>query len=41
MCNTFKEEWETASEQRNEEMDLLNIIKQMAEKRMVAYRDAN
>merc|ERR1712072_390837 len=41
MCDTFKMEWETASEQRNEEMDLLNIIKTMAEKRMVAYRDAN
>lgn len=41
MCDTFQREWDTATEQRNEEMDLLNIIKTMAEKRMVAYRDAN
>merc|ERR1712039_200561 len=29
-----------ATEGRNEERDLLRIIKQMAEKRMVKYRDA-
>ena len=41
MCNTFKHEYEIATEGRNEERDLLRIIKQLAEKRMVRYRDAN
>merc|ERR1712014_148505 len=30
-----------ATESRNEERDLLRIIKQLAEKRMVRYRDAS
>jgi len=34
-------QYETATEQRNEERDLLRIIKQLAEKRMVRYRDAS
>merc|ERR1712228_490106 len=41
MCATFKMQYETATEQRNEERDLLRIIKQLAEKRMVRYRDAS
>ena len=41
MCNTFKVEYEVATEGRNEERDLLRIIKVMAEKRRVRYRDAN
>jgi len=41
MCNTFKVEYEVATEGRNEERDLLRIIKVMAEKRMVRYRDAS
>jgi len=40
MCDAFKHEFEVATEGRNEERDLLRIIKQMAEKRMVKYRDA-
>ena len=40
MCDSFEHEYVTATEQRNEERDLLSIIKQMAEKRMVKYRDA-
>jgi hypothetical protein len=39
MCDSFEHEFETATEGRNEERDLLRIIKQMAEKRMVKYRD--
>merc|ERR1711981_712439 len=41
MCNTFELQYNTATEQRNEERDLLRIIKQLAEKHMVKYRDAN
>jgi len=41
MCNTFRVQYETATEQRNEERDLLRIIRQLAEKRMVRYRDAS
>lgn len=41
MCATFKHEYEIATEGRNEERDLLSIIKTMAENRMVRYRDAN
>merc|ERR1712113_1210021 len=41
MCASFKEQYETATEGRNEERDLLRIIKQLAEKRMVRYRDAS
>jgi hypothetical protein len=41
MCNTFKHEYEIATEGRNEERDLLSIIKTMAENRMVRYRDAS
>merc|ERR1712159_789120 len=41
MCATFKMQYETATEQRNEERDLLRIIRQLAEKRMVRYRDAD
>jgi|TARA_B110000914_G_scaffold153360_1_gene134517 hypothetical protein len=41
MCNTFKHEFEIATEGRNEERDLLSIIKTMAENRMVRYRDAS
>merc|ERR1712072_308032 len=40
MCDSFAHEFEVATEGRNEERDLLRIIKQMAEKRMVKYRDA-
>ena len=40
MCDSFEQSYNTATSQRNEERDLLNIIKQMAEKRMVKYRDA-
>merc|ERR1719230_394031 len=40
MCDAFEHEYETATEGRNEERDLLRIIQQMAEKRMVKYRDA-
>merc|ERR1712151_1071916 len=40
MCDSFEHEYEVATEGRNEERDLLRIIKQMAEKRMVKYRDA-
>ena len=38
---TFKHEFEIATEGRNEERDLLSIIKTMAENRMVRYRDAS
>ena len=38
MCDAFEHEYETASEGRHEERDLLRIIKTMAEKRMVKYR---
>lgn len=41
MCNTFRTEYELATEGRNEERDLLSIIRTMAENRMVRYRDAN
>jgi hypothetical protein len=41
MCDSFRTEYEVATEGRNEERDLLRIIKQLAEKRMVKYRDAN
>lgn len=41
MCDTFEAEWNTASEQRKEEMDLLRIIRTMANERMAQYRDAN
>merc|ERR1719456_2146123 len=41
MCATFAEQYATATEGRNEERDLLRIIKQLAEKRMVRYRDAS
>merc|ERR1712228_876758 len=41
MCASFKEQYETATEGRNEERDLLRIIKQLAEKRMARYRDAS
>merc|ERR1719359_68605 len=41
MCETFRTQYETATEGRNEERDLLRIIKQLAEKHMVRYRDAN
>ena len=41
MCDSFEHEYNTATEQRNEERDLLSIIKQMAEKRMTRYRDAS
>jgi len=41
MCNTFEHEYEIATEGRNEERDLLSIIKTMAENRMVRYRDAS
>ena len=39
MCDSFEHEYNTTTEQRNEERDLLSIIKQMAEKRMIKYRD--
>merc|ERR1712159_702013 len=41
MCEAFRVSYETATEGRNEERDLLRIIKQLAEKHMVRYRDAN
>lgn len=41
MCDTFAMEYEVATEGRNEERDLLRIIRVMAEKRMVRYADAN
>merc|ERR1712151_349658 len=41
MCEAFKVSYETATEGRNEERDLLRIIKQLAEKHMVRYRDAS
>jgi len=41
MCDTFRHEYEIATEGRNEERDLLSIIKTMAENRMVRYRDAS
>jgi len=41
MCESFRVSYETATEGRNEERDLLRIIKQLAEKRMVRYRDAS
>lgn len=41
MCNTFETEYEVATEGRNEERDLLSIIKTMAENRMVRYRDTS
>merc|ERR1719327_1119849 len=41
MCESFRVSYETATEGRNEERDLLRIIKQLAEKRMVKYRDAS
>jgi len=41
MCDTFAHEYEIATEGRNEERDLLSIIRTMAENRMVRYRDAN
>merc|ERR1719199_303418 len=41
MCESFRVSYETATEGRNEERDLLRIIRQLAEKRMVRYRDAS
>merc|ERR1712170_296327 len=41
MCEAFRVSYETATEGRNEERDLLRIIKQLAEKHMVRYRDAS
>merc|ERR1712159_718003 len=41
MCDAFKVSYETATEGRNEERDLLRIIRQLAEKHMVRYRDAS
>jgi hypothetical protein len=41
MCESFRVSYETATEGRNEERDLLRIIKQLAEKHMVKYRDAS
>lgn len=41
MCDTFAHEYEVATEGRNEERDLLRIIRVIAEERMVRYRDAN
>lgn len=41
MCHTFEVEYETATEGRNEERDLLRIIRVIAEERMVRYRDAD
>merc|ERR1712159_880340 len=41
MCDAFRVSYETATEGRNEERDLLRIIRQLAEKRMVRYRDAS
>merc|ERR1712039_368726 len=41
MCESFRVSYETATEGRNEERDLLRIIKQLAEKHMVRYRDAS
>merc|ERR1712167_302225 len=41
MCDAFRVSYETATEGRNEERDLLRIIKQLAEKHMVRYRDAS
>merc|ERR1712176_1222217 len=41
MCDSFRVSYETATEGRNEERDLLRIIRQLAEKRMVRYRDAS
>merc|ERR1719420_1757891 len=41
MCESFRVSYETATEGRNEERDLLRIIRQLAEKRMVRYRDAD
>jgi len=41
MCDTFAVEYEVATEGRNEERDLLRIIRVMAERRMVRYADAN
>jgi hypothetical protein len=41
MCNAFRVSYEVATEGRNEERDLLRIIRVMAEKRMVRYADAN
>merc|ERR1711990_420929 len=40
MCEAFRVSYETATEGRNEERDLLRIITQLAEKHMVRYRDA-
>merc|ERR1712159_299084 len=40
MCEAFRVSYEVATEGRNEERDLLRIIKQLAEKHMVKYRDA-
>jgi len=41
MCNTFEIEYNVATEGRNEERDLLRIIRVIAEERMVRYRDAS
>lgn len=41
MCESFRVSYEVATEGRNEERDLLRIIRQLAEKRMVRYRDAS
>jgi len=41
MCATFAMEYEVATEGRNEERDLLRIIRTMAENRMVRYADAS
>lgn len=41
MCNTFEHEYTVATEGRNEERDLLRIIRVIAEERMVRYRDAS
>merc|ERR1712226_844993 len=41
MCDSFRVSYEVATEGRNEERDLLRIIRQLAEKRMVRYRDAS
>jgi len=34
MCTTFKTEYEVSSEGRKEELDLLHIVRTMAEKRI-------
>lgn len=41
MCDSFAAEYAISTEGRNEERDLLRIIKVIAEERMVRYRDAS